>query len=128
MFLSKLTLDPGHPQARWDLSSPYEMHRTLVRAYADDSQMLPPRFLWRLESRRLEPSSITPPSAVLLVQSDVPADWSALDVQPDYALEILDNKPVNLEKLITDGGYCRFRLLANPTVTRQGRRYGLAKE
>lgn len=123
MFLSRLTLDPGHPQARRDLSNPYEMHRTLVRAYAPDSQTPPRRFLWRLE-----PSQAFSPSVVLLVQSDQRADWSALDALPGYALEILGNKPVSLEKLIREGCRCRFRLLVNPTVTRDGKRHGLVKE
>lgn len=123
MFLNKLTLDPAHPLARRDLSNCYEMHRTLARAYAPNPETPPHRFLWRLEH-----SPVASPSAILLVQSDFAADWSALDKLPEYAREILDNKPVNLEKLIRDGGRCRFRLLANPTVTRDGKRHGLAKE
>lgn len=123
MFLSKLTLDPQHPQARRDLGDAYEMHRTLARAYAPDAITPPPRFLWRLE-----PSFHAFSSAALLVQSDVPADWSVLDPMRGYTAEVLGNKPVDLEKLIEAGARYRFRLLANPTVTRDGKRYGLSKE
>jgi len=123
MYLTRLTLDAGHPQARRDLSNAYEMHRTLARAYAPDPNAAPNRFLWRLE-----PSSATSASAVLLVQSDQTADWSVLDALAGYALEVLGNKPVSLETLIREGGRCRFRLLANPTVTRDGKRHGLVKE
>ena len=123
MFLSKLTLDPRHPQARRDLSDAYEMHRTLARAFAPDAETAPARFLWRLERR-----ADYQPSSVVLVQSAQPADWSALNLLPGYADEIHANKSVDLETLIQHGARYRFRLLANPTVTREGKRYGLTRE
>ncbi len=123
MFLSKLTLDPRHPQARRDLSDAYEMHRTLARAFAPDAETAPARFLWRLERR-----SDTQPSSVVLVQSAQPADWSVLHAFPGYANEVHANKAVDLESLIQPGARYRFRLLANPTVTREGKRYGLTRE
>jgi CRISPR system Cascade subunit CasE len=123
MYLSRLTLDPLHPQGRRDLSSRYEMHRTLVRAFAPDVHSPPARFLWRLESNLSAPSA-----AVLLVQSETLADWSVLAAFPGYALEILGNKPVDLERLIQTESRFRFRLHANPTVTRQGKRFGLLRE
>lgn len=123
MFLSKLTLDPRHPQARRDLSDAYEMHRTLARAFASDAETAPARFLWRLERR-----ADYQPSSVVLVQAAQPADWSALEAFPGYADEIHANKAVDLESLIQPGARYRFRLLANPTVTREGKRYGLMRE
>lgn len=123
MFLSKLTLDPRHPQARRDLSDAYEMHRTLARAFAPDAETAPARFLWRLERR-----ADTQPSSVVLVQSAQPADWSVLHAFPGYANEVHANKAVDLESLIQPGARYRFRLLANPTVTREGKRYGLTRE
>lgn len=123
MFLSKLTLDPRHPQARRDLSDAYEMHRTLARAFAPDAETAPARFLWRLERR-----ADYQPSSVVLVQSAQPADWSVLDAFPGYAGAIHANKVVDLETLIQTGARYRFRLLANPTVTREGKRYGLTRE
>ncbi len=123
MYLSKLVLNPHHPQARRDLGDAYEMHRTLSRAYAPLASTSLPRFLWRLESGVGISSSAT-----LLVQSDVSADWSALDALSGYVAEVLGNKPVDLEQLIETGVRYRFRLLANPTVTRNGKRYGLTKD
>lgn len=123
MFLSKLTLNPHHPQARRDLSDAYEMHRTLARAFAPDAEAVPARFLWRLER-----GTDYQPSSVVLVQSAQPADWSALNAFPGYADEIHANKTVDLEILIQPGARYRFRLLANPTVTREGKRYGLTRE
>jgi CRISPR system Cascade subunit CasE len=124
MFLSKLMLDHRHPQARRDLSSPYEMHRTLSRAFAPDAQSRPARFLWRLEHSRDSACFAT-----ILVQSDIAADWSVLALMSGYAPDVLGNKPVDLGRLIDKpGARFRFRLLANPTVTRDGKRHGLTKE
>lgn len=123
MYLSKLTLDPRHPQARRDLGDAYEMHRTLARAFAPDADTPPPRFLWRLE-RRADFQS----SSVVLVQSEYLADWSVLVALEGYATEMLGNKPVDLGMLVQTGARYRFRLLANPTVTRAGKRYGLTRE
>lgn len=123
MYLSRLSLDPRHPQARRDLADAYEMHRTLVRAFAPRPEGPPHRFLWRLEGRDgFELSS------VVLVQSEQPADWSVLAAHKGYANEIIGNKPVNLAKFVQGGTRYRFRLLANPTVTRGGKRYGLTRE
>jgi len=100
------------------------MHRTLTRAFTPDAQSLPPRFLWRLESGRG-----TTPAATVLVQADIAADWSVLAPMADYAPQVQGNKRVDLERLIDrPGGRFRFRLLANPTVTRDGKRHGLTKE
>ena len=123
MYLSKLTLDPRHAQARRDLADPYEMHRTLARAYAPDADTPPPRFLWRLERH-----ADHQPSSVVLVQSAHPANWSKLDALPGYAVAIQADKPVDLEQLIQSARRYRFRLLANPTVTRDGKRLGLMRE
>lgn len=123
MFLSKLTLNPQHPHARRDLGDAYEMHRTLARAFVENASTPPPRFLWRLER-----SGYATPSSSLLVQSEQPANWSILESAQGYATQVLGNKPVDLDRLIEVGVRYRFRLLANPTVTRLGKRYGLTKE
>ena len=122
MYLSKLVLDPGQPQARRDLADPYEMHRTLTRAFAPDSETPPERFLWRLEPR----ADFGP--AIVLVQSATPANWLGLGGSAGYAKEIHGNKAVDLNRFIQAGARYRFRLLANPTVTRDGKRYGLPSE
>lgn len=123
MYLSKLTLDPRHPQARRDLGDAYEMHRTLVRAFAPDPETAPPRFLWRLETDMAMNSP-----ANVLVQADVPADWSLIAALSGYATKIQGNKQVDLGGFILAGGRYHFRLKANPTVTRAGKRYGLTSE
>jgi len=120
MFLSKLVLDPHSKSARRDLSSPYQMHASLCRAFVGAEQT-PPRFLWRLESDQ----NRQPPQ--VLVQSSAEPDWqkfAALEAFEGYLNELPRAKPVPLEHL-QPSQTLRFRLKANPTVTRQGKRHGL---
>ena len=123
MYLTRLTLDPRSAQARRDLSDAYEMHRTLARAFVTDEQSAPARFLWRLEA-----GSNAWASPVVLVQSAQAGDWSALQVLPNYLQREIESKPLDLQAWVEGGARYRFRLLANPTVTRQGKRYGLVGE
>jgi CRISPR system Cascade subunit CasE len=119
MYLSRLRLDLTHPQARRDLASAYEMHRTLARVYAFDDVRPPARFLWRLEPTRDE----QPPT--LLVQAEGPGRWNTVARLAGYALSVEADKRVDSEALVSQGRHYRFRLLANATVTREGKRFGL---
>lgn len=123
MYLTKLTLDPRHPGARRDLADAYEMHRTLARAFASDESTPPARFLWRLEP----PRSGEVPSDVL-VQSGMPGRWSVVEALDGYTRALQPNKPVDLDMFVRGGMEYRFRLVANPTVTRDGKRLGLLRE
>lgn len=123
MHLTRLTLDPRSAQARRDLGDAYEMHRTLARAFVADTQCAPVRFLWRLEA-----GSNAWAAPVVLVQAATEADWSALQTLPNYLQRPVESKRLMLEEWLKDGGHYRFRLQANPTVSRQGKRYGLVGE
>lgn len=124
MYLSRLQLNPAHPQARRDLASAYELHRSLTRAFAPDAATPPSRFLWRREADR---SGL--PGTTVLVQAAQAAAWHALhqaeEIGSGYFETLQGNKPVSLRDLVQDGRHYRFRLLANPTVTRGGKRSGL---
>lgn len=122
MFLTRLRLDPRSAQARRDLGDPYEMHRTLVRAFVRDAEQTPPRFLWRAEpvGAWSEP--------VVLVQSVEQADWSPLGALPNYLKGPVETRPLQPEDGLQQGKCFRFRLFANPTVTRDGKRLGLVGE
>ena len=123
MHLTRLTLDPRSAHARRDLADAYEMHRTLARAFVVDAQSQPSRFLWRLEA------GINAWAApVVLVQAAADADWSALQALPNYLQRPVESKPLAFEEWVEGGGRYRFRLQANPTVSRQGKRYGLVGE
>lgn len=123
MHLTRLTLDPRSAQARRDLGDAYEMHRTLARAFVADAQSPPARFLWRLEA-----GSNAWATPVVLVQAAAEADWSALQALPNYLQRSVESKHVAPEEWIEGSMRYRFRLQANPTVTRQGKRYGLVGE
>ncbi|WP_140724754.1 MULTISPECIES: type I-E CRISPR-associated protein Cas6/Cse3/CasE [Gammaproteobacteria] len=122
MHLTRLRLDPFAPRARRDLADPYEMHRSLVRAFVVDETQTPPRFLWRLETQ----AAWSDPQ--LIVQSSRPGNWRYLDDSAGYLKEPVETKAVTIEDLLRVDARYRFRLLANPTVAREGKRYGLSSE
>lgn len=123
MYLAKLILDPHQPQARRDLADAYEMHRTLCRAFALTESEVPARFLWRLDA---ETTATSMSNATVLVQSVLPGNWQAVTDSHGYRLE--GSKAVELSALLQSGRRYRFRLKANPTVTRAGKRYALFGE
>lgn len=125
MFLSKLLLDPTNPHVRRDLANPYEMHRTLSRAYADTRDSQPARFLWRLEhdGGRFPEQGVT-----VLLQSAVRGHWDRLQELSGYVRTLHPDKTVAVERLLQAGRSYVFRLNCNPTVTRDGKRHGLRHE
>lgn len=124
MYLTRLRLDPRSAQARRDLADPYEMHRTLVRPFVRDAQQTPPRILWRAE-----PTAAWSAPEVL-VQSEQEADWGLLLQLPGYlqSERPWETKVITPEDWLQPECCYRFRLFANPTVTRDGKRLGLVTE
>lgn len=121
MYLSKLILDPS-PAARAvqrDLAAPYDLHRTLMRAFPDKEAGGPGRVLFRLEP--LCPGE--PP--VVLVQSEKQPDWSDLQRHPRYLISA-ESKSFKLN--VQSRQQLRFRLRANPTVKRNKKRVGLVRQ
>lgn len=109
MYLSRLQLNPRSRQARTDLASPYELHATLCHAFAGPNQT-PPRFLWRTEVGKIP---------IVLVQSAGMPDWEKLAQRfPGYFAQPPASKPIPLEHL-QPAHVLRFRLRANPTVTKK---------
>lgn len=123
MYLSRLRLNPLDPSARRDLASAYDMHRTLARVFSPDEASKPARFLWRLER---DGNALL--DTTVLVQAAQPARWDLLHTQAGYLDGLDADKQVHLDKLLYLGGHYCFRLLANPTVTRSGKRFGLHGE
>lgn len=119
MHLSRLALNSRLARVRQDLANPYEMHSTLSWAFAAGSTEKPSCFLWRLEQMR---AGRLP---VIVAQSHDRPRWDALDERfPGYFVEV-GVKPYDLLDRLRAGQALRFRLGANPTVTRQGKRRGL---
>lgn len=138
MYLSRLTLNPRNAQVRAELAHPYQMHRTLSRAFppdtfhrarsADDTAGL----LFRVDE--------TPRDNIItvLVQSQIAPDWTYLNDARDarghtYLLRPPESKPFDVK--FVAGQRLAFRLRANPTKRlgksageRQGNRVGIYDE
>lgn len=113
MFLSKLELNPFSRQARRDIANPYDMHASLVRAFAASDEKAE-RFLWRLEPIRRG-------QAIVLVQSQSMPLWQELmnsEHFDNYFHELPQAKTVSFDYLYT-GQVLRFRARVNPTVTKR---------
>lgn len=141
MYLSRLILNPRSRQVRNELADPYEMHRTVSRAFPNGefgkerSEKNATNILFRVD---LHPRTRIP---TLLVQSRQKPEWNFLAEKKDYLLgenELpldVENpavKEMNLQ--LHEGQVLAFRLRANPTVKKdregrkQGRRVGLVRE
>ncbi|XWX05452.1 type I-E CRISPR-associated protein Cas6/Cse3/CasE [Aggregatilineales bacterium SYSU G02658] len=120
MYLSQLFLNPRLRAVQVDLANRYQLHRTVLSGFEGDSAV-EARVLYRLEwVLRQRP--------MLLVQSAVPPDWqrSTRLTMASYLMSEPNVKPVELS--ITEGQVLRFRLYANPTVKRGGKRWALHTE
>lgn len=119
MYLSRLRLNPRSKQAITEVSRPYELHRTLMKAFPD-REAGPGRILFRVDKPTHENS------IWLLVQSQDQPDWEKLEARSDYLLAGPDTKEYDPE--FSTGQMLYFRLRANPTVKRGGKRYGVMGE
>ncbi|MHB1286781.1 MAG: type I-E CRISPR-associated protein Cas6/Cse3/CasE [Leptospirales bacterium] len=125
MFLHRIHLDPRCREARRDLSDPYQLHSTLCRAFCEPDRKCPEgEFLWRLE-----PETDAVGSPRILIQSRSIPDWTGIGVRgwlskADPAINLKERLKLDALKA---GQRFRFRLRANPCVTRSGKRLGLFK-
>lgn len=118
MVLSQMIMNLDSPQVRKDLSDRYELHATLMR-FVDKGASKP---LWRLEwnTRTRYPT--------LLIQTEAAPDPSAVaELDPTYIVKFGSRRNILYENL-SNGDEFNFRLRANPTVTRDGKRHGLYRE
>ncbi len=128
MFLSRIHLDPRCREARRDLANPYELHSTLCRAFSEADRKCPQgEFLWRLEP---DTDLRECPRPRILVQSRSLPVWSRVGVkgwlaeESDPAIDLTTRLKLDILKV---GQRFRFRLRANPCVTRNGKRLGLLR-
>lgn len=125
MYLHRIHLDPRCREVRRDLSDPYQLHCTLCRAFSAPDRKCPEgNLLWRIE-----PETDSAGHPRILVQSKAMADWPGIGVQgwlaeADPAIDLMQR--LQLESLKAGQRY-RFRLRANPCVTRNGKRLGLMR-
>ncbi len=125
MLLHRVHLDMRCREARRDLSDAYQLHATLCRSFCAPDEKCPQgELLWRLEPD-------TPPTGYprVLVQSRGVPDWTRIGVpgwlaRADPPIDLRDR--LGLDSL-HGGQRFRFRLRANPCVTRNGKRLGLLR-
>jgi CRISPR system Cascade subunit CasE len=134
MYLSRLILNPRSRQVRNELADPYELHRTINKAFPDanfkDNE--PSGILFRVD---LHPRTHIP---TLLVQSRQKPAWDVLLAEKkNYLLEEND-LPLGVENpavkemslQLREGQVLAFRLRANPTkrIKENEKRVGLIRE
>jgi CRISPR system Cascade subunit CasE len=108
MYLSRIILNQGSTVSRRALSSLFEMHRSIWKAFPDKDDGGTGRILFRVE-----PVNPKKP-IVILVQSEIMPDWNKV------LLGFLDSfeGPKEYNPQIQPGMELRFRLKANPTARR----------
>lgn len=121
MFLSKIELNPRCKQVQAELRDPYQMHRTLSKAFGDDNgDYKDARCLFRVDESN-EGRSIC-----LLMQSKVQPNWESWTTAPEY--QITEPKVKEFKPVLKAGQRLVFKLRANPTVKRDGKRLGIYTE
>lgn len=109
MYLSQLRLNPSSRRVQSDLMAAYGLHQSVLAIFSPKKD---DRILYRLET---DPITAAP---IILAQS---IKCVPKPTDNDYLLE-WHSKPLNSIQLT---GVMSFRLRANPTATKNGRRYGL---
>lgn len=125
MFLYRIHLNLRCPDARRDLADPYQLHSTLSRIFAPPGGKCPAgELLWRIE-----PETDSAGLPLILMQGRTnrerptagPRDWS---VKVDPPIDLMQRLQLST---LEPGRRFRFRLRANPSVTREGKRLGLLR-
>lgn len=120
IYLSQLILNPANRMVQKELGNPYEMHRTLLQAFG--TNRADANVLHRLDA---DPYSGT---LSLLVQSTQKPNWQRVTQkgQGNYLQAEPAAKELNLS--LKAGQFFRFRIVANPSAKRDGKRHALYKE
>lgn len=112
MYLTLFSILHNRVGIGW-ISNPYRVHQRLLMAYSQERRLL----------FRIEPGTL---NTTILVQSMIEPEWKSAFLN----FEVLTREPEMkvFDPLLRQGGKYRFRLLANPTMTHQGKRLGLLNE
>ncbi len=115
IYLSRLVLNPRSRQAQSEQRNPYELHRTVSRAFGDkESEWTEARCLFRIENAR------DSDEIVVLVQSRRAPDWDRLVAGGSYLLRPTQTKALELN--LRPNARLAFRLNSNPTLYQDGKR------
>jgi len=120
MILARLTLNSSQRARSW-ASNSYRVHQRLCMAFPDD-----PRLLFRIEEGEMSATTI-------MVQGSTEPDWKA--AFDEFHVLARDPERKSFELALKESGHYRFRLLANPVVSKwdgtpgkRGKRMGLLRE
>lgn len=117
MHISKLCLNPKNKRVVKEVANIYQLHKTLLTAFPHADEGGPGRVLYRVDTH---PQTGYPE---ILVQSTTTPDWATLNVDDKYLTAPIESK--EFDPSFKNGNLFHFRLLANPTVKREGKRFGL---
>ncbi|MBN2074346.1 MAG: type I-E CRISPR-associated protein Cas6/Cse3/CasE [Dehalococcoidales bacterium] len=120
MYLSLLRLNSRSRRALTESSRPYELHRSLLKAFPDNDEGGTGRVLFRLDT-----DDATGGMSVL-VQSEKEPTWNNLNGFKDF---VTDCKCKEFLPEVKDDQVLRFRLRANPAKRSKqtGKREGILK-
>lgn len=116
MFLSRLRIDPLNRRTRKIVTDIYHLHGMVMSGFKPYTTA--PRVLFRVEPA-LKENLMT-----ILVQSSVEPEWGL----EALGTELISFESRSYEPKVGKGVCLRFRLRGNPTVKRNGRRYGLIRD
>lgn len=119
MYLSRLLLPTADRYVYSLLSNVYRLHQSILTAFPSGERG-GGRVLFRLEPELLNGR------APLLVQSEIEPDWDKQESKEALRFSAASFKPFQLH--LAPGQKLRFRLRANPTVKREGKRLALVGE
>lgn len=114
MFLTQLCLDQLDRTVLKNLSDVYRFHQWVMKGFTGQTDAA--RVLYRVEPE------VRNGRVVVLVQSQSEPDWESIR-DGLVGVHVKDFSPV-----LNAESHFRFRLRANPTVTREGKRYGLIRD
>lgn len=122
MYLSKITLNPNSYRTQKELANPYQLHRTIMRAFSDNLKDLKRegRILFRIERKRNQNLP------QVLIQSTLCPNWDFI-LNDEYLVKNPLFKQFKYPKFSKGNKYW-FRLFANPTKKIEGKRVGMYNE
>jgi CRISPR system Cascade subunit CasE len=117
MYLTQLSLNRFNRKGMKALSDIYRLHQTIMQGFAAYEDTT--RVLFRVEPEERQGV------VSILVQSALAPDWSRLAEENQAVVGV---KVKEFSPRFRSGDLLRFRLRANPTVSRGGKRYGLIRD
>jgi len=121
VFLSRLTLPLQDRRVQRALQDPYRLHQALLAAFPPDAPGGGGRVLYRIEPEQRDAT------ASVLVQSALAPDWHRASFAAKLPAARAEG-PKELSVGLRPGQRIRFRLRANPTRKKDGKRLAVLGE